>query len=120
MNPIKSKQLVDICPSIFQCPENHPLALFGIECDDGWYDLLRDLIKEIKVIVEKDNLDVKVVQIKEKFGTLRFYMDGLTDDIIKAIAQAEAKSAVTCEICGKPGKLRKVNRWLFTSCDLCL
>ena len=35
------------------------------------------------------------------------------------MAEAEAKSARTCELCGSPGHLRARNSWLRTVCDDC-
>lgn len=58
----------------------------------------------------------KAAQVKEKFGTLSFYMTTGTDEIYDLIAEAEKKSAVTCEVCGEPGELRR-GGWLKTLCD---
>ncbi len=59
---------------------------------------------------------VIATQIKEKFGTLRFYYWG-GDDYCRGIeSMAESMSAVTCEVCGSPGKLRK-GGWVQTLCD---
>ena len=54
-------------------------------------------------------------QVKEKFGTLRFYMTGQTAEMDDIIGEATRKSAVTCEECGKPGRLRG-HGWLYTAC----
>lgn len=55
-------------------------------------------------------------QIKEKFGTLRFYYHG-GDDYIRGLeAMADSMSAVTCEECGKPGKIRS-GGWVKTLCE---
>ena len=62
---------------------------------------------------------VVVKQIKEKFGTLRFYYDG-GDDYIRGLeAMAGSMSSVTCEECGSPGKSRSTEkkRWLLVLCD---
>ena len=59
----------------------------------------------------------EVVQVKEKFGTLRFYTGGGYDDVIGAyIAFAENLTALTCEECGAPGKLRR-GGWVRCLCD---
>lgn len=58
------------------------------------------------------------MQVKEKYGTLCFYMTSSTDEMEDAISEAEAKSAVTCEDCGQPGVLRG-GGWLRTLCDSC-
>lgn len=54
-------------------------------------------------------------QVKEKFGTLRFYMTSQTLEMDTIIKEAERASSVTCEQCGKKGKLRG-HGWLYTAC----
>lgn len=59
---------------------------------------------------------VTATQIKEKFGTLRFYYLG-GDDYCRGVeSMAESMSAVTCEVCSSPGKLRH-GGWVQTLCD---
>ena len=57
-----------------------------------------------------------IVQIKEKFGGLRFYVDGATDEVDNYIAFAEQLSNRICEECGAPGTHRD-NGWIRTLCD---
>lgn len=57
-------------------------------------------------------------QIKEKFGTLRFYMTHQTNEMARITDWAEKQSKRTCEECGKPGKLRG-RGWLYTRCASC-
>lgn len=60
---------------------------------------------------------VVAVQVKEKYGTLRFYYDGgdaLVDGLVR---MAESMSAKTCEICGDVGKVYD-NRWVTTRCAI--
>lgn len=57
-------------------------------------------------------------QVKEKFGTLRFYMSCETDEMSELIDRAEELSAKICETCGAPGELRN-DGWLRTMCDDC-
>lgn len=59
---------------------------------------------------------VKVTQIKEKFGGLRFYYDGGDDYTDGLVQMAEAWASKTCEECGKPGKSRS-GGWIKTLCD---
>ena len=58
-----------------------------------------------------------VRQIKEKFGTLRFYVRGAGDDVHAIIERAVERSAVTCEACGAAGNLRRRPGWMRTLCD---
>ncbi len=57
-------------------------------------------------------------QVKEKFGTLRFYMTGGTDEMYDITDEAQCKSDTICETCGQPGKLRG-RGWLYTRCAPC-
>lgn len=59
---------------------------------------------------------VVVTQVKEKFGTLRFYYAGGDRFIDGLVSMAEEMSSITCEICGSPGELRGKG-WLYTACD---
>lgn len=58
-------------------------------------------------------------QVKEKYGTLSFYMTHGTDEIFDLIGDAERKSAKVCEDCGKKGKLRTDRSWIKTLCSKC-
>ncbi len=58
-----------------------------------------------------------VEQVKEKYGTLRFYCGG-TDAIHTYVCLAERLSSVTCEDRGKRGKAND-SGWIRTQCDTC-
>lgn len=59
---------------------------------------------------------VVATQVKEKYGTLRFYYNGGDDMVDGMVRMAESMSGVTCEKCGDVAKLRG-NGWLYTACD---
>ena len=59
---------------------------------------------------------VKVAQIKEKFGGLRFYYDGGDDTVSGMVTMAEAWASTLCETCGAKGKQRG-GGWIRTLCD---
>jgi len=61
-------------------------------------------------------VQVTADQVKEKFGTLRFYYTGGNEFVRGLVAMAESMSAVTCETCGKPGK-RVGGGWVTTLCQ---
>lgn len=97
---------------------NHALAMFGFECGDGWYNLLFNLLTDIENYFKTQPRDVvdsfSVQQIKEKFGTLRFYYSG-DSEIEKFVSIAEDASGVTCELCGEKGKMRG-GGWMSVKC----
>jgi len=79
----------------------------------GWYPLIKNLIDELITL----GWDKQVTQVKEKFGGLRFYINGGSDEIYDKITKAEKLSHETCELCGKKGELRTKIRWFTTLCD---
>lgn len=90
-----------------------PFSMFYFECEAGWSDLIDELCTKIEKISPGG---VSVAQIKEKFGGLRFYVDGATEKIYKIIDKYEKRSYSICEKCGQPGKLRKDLGWIRTLC----
>ena len=48
---------------------------WGCECSDGWYGIIHDCCKQIEERYAQDGveIDFEPAQIKEKWGTLRFY-----------------------------------------------
>lgn len=79
-------------------------------CGPGWDALIFPLIERCKAE------GIQILQIKEKYGELRFYIGPAPDDLLDAIDEAEMKSAETCELCGRPGRIRGTG-WLSTRCD---
>ena len=80
----------------------------GYEFRDGWTDLIYTLGKNISMYCSAHNLPLpEMRQIKEKFGTLRFYYiaEGNDQYIRNIVRQAEEKSAFVCEFCGKTGRV---------------
>ena len=49
-------------------------------------------------------------QIKEKFGTLRFYYHGGDDYIRGLVSMADAMTSRVCEDCGAPGTARSTKQ----------
>lgn len=167
MTPELQQKLIDKYPILFQDKDKSPketLICFGIEAGDGWYKILDDLFgyfynimdnevylpfkKEYIVQgdvetygIEKKPPKIKLVQVKEKYGTLRVYTsvyddETPSDEILQklednsyerslksvysrydfAVDYAEYLSSKTCEICGEDGKLVG-SSWLRTLCE---
>ena len=96
-----------------------------VECGYGWKGLYEPLI-------DLCNLKgIKVNQVKEKFGMLRFYVD--KPDLDQIIDAAESYSKAVCEACGELGGnfidgafVSKVTRgpskmstWIMSLCAPC-
>lgn len=117
-------------------PEMYKDVYCGISIHEGWFEIVRCLSDRIyshykhqiqtRERLLKDNpYDhpipeatefPKVAQIKEKFGGLRFYVDGGDEYTYGAIAIAESWADRTCETCGAPGT-RRSGGWVRTLCD---
>jgi len=94
---------------------------WGFEHGDGWEPLIRELSEKIETY-NKEHPDnpVEATQIKEKYGSLRFYVSNYPDKIDKLIDEAETKSETTCELCGKESKGISGKGWYVNYCDECL
>lgn len=85
----------------------------------GWRRILERLCEEIDRIAKAEGLEVRVVQINEKFGSLRFYIFVDHSRIRHLIDAAEKASEVTCEACGAPGTVRmpkNLSGWYKACC----
>jgi hypothetical protein len=97
-------------------------SVWGLECDSGWLDIIEECAAKIEELImalstQEEREAMYAVQIKEKFGGLRFYMSYYNEDIDKAVKEAAAKAKVTCEVCGNPGEHGDHHGWLKTTCD---
>lgn len=98
----------------------------GFSCNIGWFPILREFFSTVRDILgDKSDLFV-LLQVKEKFGGIRIYygfdLDRVVpkekqDRIHAACRHAEDRAYVTCDVCGKPGVLRKRGFWFMTRCD---
>jgi hypothetical protein len=117
-------------------PEMYGNPYGGFAVGPGWWPIIESLSSQINSHVKwknstreallKDNPHnhkipdyvepVKVAQIKEKFGGLRFYYDGGDEQVYGMVRMAESWAAHSCEECGKPGEMR-TGGWIKTLCD---
>jgi hypothetical protein len=98
-----------------------PVAMFGIECGEGWKGILEKLFDDIRSMscANPGMPPVTVHQIKEKFGALRFYYDGGDENVAQAVRDAEHASYETCELCGTTENVGHTSGWILTCCGEC-
>jgi len=109
-----------------------PNGWCDVSVNDGWKTLVCDLVDAI----DATGIEWWPVQIKEKFGTLRFYVeigDGPSLEHIlyfkdykqmvkvaqKLIEEAQSKSAEICEDCGAAGAETYRKSLIATLCKPC-
>jgi hypothetical protein len=78
-----------------------------ISCGAGWFPLITQIHTQL---VDLDS-SYTVLQVKEKYGVLRYYAEttsgdaAIVEQFCAVTAEAERRSAVICERCGGPGEL---------------
>ena len=119
-------------PELFRqrkLPMNKTAMCWNFQHGDGWFNLLGFMCQWIDWNMKKNSHcypQIEFNTIKEKFGQLRVYIDvpkcskeqqsGL-DEIRGVISFVQAMSGHVCEICGKAGKTRCIDKWYKTRCD---
>lgn len=79
----------------------------------GWRPLLERLLFAISEI----DPTLKVVDAKQKFGSLRVRLDRYDDRAYALIDKATSESLKTCEHCGETAELRNDGGYYVTLCD---
>lgn len=101
-----------------------PWSMFGLEVGKGWYESIYKTAEKLEpLIIEQIKKDpegykygyYRTAQLKEKYGTGRWYLSGGTDEMQDLVEAWETETENICEECGKPGKLRGQG-WYYTRC----
>jgi len=80
----------------------------------GWHNLIDIAYNYI------DKFDVEIMQVKEKFGSLRIYVapyDVDSEFQHAFIVAIETVSGYICEVCGNAGSRRNIDGWYKTVCE---
>ena len=92
------------------------------DVEDGWYNIINSVCvciqshtdnhqakKHLTPAEFRETIQVKIVQIKEKFGGLRIYVSNGNDYVRGAIEVAETLAHKTCATCG--GVADEASKW---------
>ena len=116
MNNDNAKKLLDRFTNLF----NYYKDRFSFDCGDGWFNI----VWKIMELVEEESKTIptiKVSCVKEKFGSLRVYVDGTNEtnwrSINEKITKIEQESMEICEECGKKGEYHSDLSWIRTLCS---
>lgn len=92
------------------------------EMPEGWLKAFGEMMcEELDAAIKKAGLeeDFRVLQIKEKYGSLRFYCSHTNDEIGNIISKYELLSSNICLFCGKPDVPMLDIGWISPFCKDC-
>jgi len=122
MNGKNTKYLLKTYPKLYvqyYWDKMETCMCWGFDIGEGWFKLIDRLSQRITKLDPTGQ--IQAVQVKEKFGGLRFYINGAPPEIAAKlrtlINTAEEKSFHLCQECGKKGKLRDDAGWYITLCE---
>lgn len=113
MHPSLQARLVERHSVLFAgtrlTPSESSMA-WGFAVSDGWFPI----VETVSDLIASRCPDAVALQVKQKFGTLRFYLRGGDDWCRGAIYMAEAMSALVCERTGRPGVTISLSGYVTT------
>ena len=100
---------------------NETCMCWGISTGDGWYWLIDNLCDTIQRYIDANKQEqVEAIQVKEKYGGLRFYLNQESDMIHGMVWIAESMSYTICEDCGSTDGVTQTEGWISTLCKKCI
>jgi hypothetical protein len=102
-------------------PITETCMTWGLCVGFGWMKLLDLLCSQLQWDIDKNNQpQLEFTQVKEKFGGLRAYNNGATEQQEGMISFAEFLSNYICEECGTMENVTQNEKgWILTLCDRC-
>lgn len=124
MDKILENKLYEKYPKLFRQKDlsmQETCMCWGICVNSGWYWIIDNLCSCIQDYIDANHKpQVEIVQLKEKFGSMRFYVDGADELIRGMIWLAEDLSYNTCEMCGTNTDILHTKGWIKTRCKQCV
>lgn len=124
MNKKLEEQLFTKYPKLFAQKDlsmQETCMCWEICTGNGWYWLIDSLCNCIQNYIDANKKpQVEIVQLKEKFGQLRYYLTGADDTIGGMVWLAEDMSYQICETCGSTIDITHTKGWIKTICKKCI
>ena len=129
MNPKLEEYLIKKFPKLYNHTDECPFNQWKFECNDGWFKLIYWLSAYLQNYIDQNNTwaekypsetnklveQIKVVQVKEKFATLRYYVSGGDEHTNAVISFVEYISGYVCEYTGKTDDVVQYKKgWIKT------
>lgn len=125
-----TEELINKYPKIFQDYEGNPERVNWYGVPTGWLPVIDKLCGSIQSYIDhttrytndgpKKPEQVTCVQMKEKFGGLRFYTNGHDNYVEGMINMAEYICDHTCQDCGSEQDLGTTSGWISVLCRNCV
>lgn len=115
------EELIEKYPKIFKDYKGNP-GRVNWSCPTGWLDLVDRMCGLLQFDTDNNNHNgdhpqVECLQIKEKFGGLRFYTTDITPIQEGTIKFTENLSHDTCMECGSMKNVRSTTGWIANYCE---
>ncbi len=121
---LSEKRILKKYPKIFRqkdLPMTQTCMCWGIDTGLGWHWLIDILCSYLQWDIDRNgHQQIEAIQVKEKFGTLRFYTNGADETQQGMISLAEFMSAHICEDCGSTNNVTQTEGWIVTLCPPCM
>lgn len=135
---MNSEEIVELNDEIDALSTKYPVVFKNMDKSSyyfipaGWVSRVDKLCADLTTLIEEqlkstsykpDEYPFTVLQIKEKFGGLRFYFTTMCEnedfhkEVCKLVDRAEDETYSICEVTGKPGKLCKKGSHYKTLCE---
>lgn len=105
-----------------EIPENFDYSWIELDAmPDGWRTAFGEqMCEEIaQALIKNEDLErYRILQIKEKYGELRWYDKGATQEVYDIIEKYSLMSSELCIECGKPATVF-TKGWIFPYCNDC-
>ena len=90
---------------------------WGFSCGDGWFEIVDAICARLQHMIDHEGApQVVASQVKEKFGSLRFYAQCVTQAQLDEIQRIAGRSNRICEVCGAPGAIVVASGWHQVRC----
>jgi len=123
--------LINKYPKIFIDYDLNP-GRVNWSCPEGWIEIVDEMCDNIQRHIDNRHFwavknseqnnpieQLTCLQIKEKFGGLRFYTNGGDEHCQGVISYVENLSYSTCEKCGTNQNIGYTKGWISTVCIVC-
>ena len=115
MKPELANKLFDTFPKIFK----QSGMIGSIDCPDSWYTIISTACYLIQQECDRTGSQVAAVQVKEKYGTLRFYTHNSSPFIDGVLDMAEEMTTLVCASCGTTKDLTPTEGYILYMCNRC-